>query len=297
MENIIYRGVLTKTAERSFLAGDNGIRHLEDEKIWSGYLTHWSGKKVCARRLPQKDYDTGRPLLILWPDEPALTPPFVEIYFNERLVKYPLSFLGHLAVLADGKVFNFSHWMNENEAMNPEEYFFRPALGEFAPDPASGRDNTGDPQRPYYDKFGRLFMRTIHALSITGLDEAKLSQFFLGELKKIRSTPPDPKEPGKYRDFHILTRSCATIIRDGFQALGFANVRGVFPRDLFVSMAYFFLKQLRQPNIQASLHTLPQLIVPEAAPSAMPPLLNPRNRFRFRTLRKNIMPDTSGIYG
>ncbi len=297
MENIIYRGVLTKTAERSFLAGDNGSRHLEDEKIWSGYLTHWSGKKVCARRLPQKDYDTGRPLLILWPDEPALTPPFVEIYFNERLEKYPLSFLGHLAVLADGKVFNFSHWMNENEAMNPEEYFFRPALGEFAPDPASGRDNTENPQRPYYDKFGRLFMRTIHVLRISGLDTRRLSGFFFAELEKIRGTPTDPKEPGKYRDFHILTRSCATIIRDGFHSLGFEKIRGVFPRDLFVSMAYFFLKQHRLPNAQASLHTLRQLQVPEAAPSAMPPLLNPRNRFRFRTLRKNIMPDTPGIYG
>ncbi len=286
MEDIIYRGVLTKTGERSFLAGENGSRQLDGERIWSGYLTHWSGKKVCARRLPQKDYETGRPLLILWPDEPELTPPFVEIYFNERLVKYPLSFLGHLAVLANGKVFNFSHWMNENEAMSPEEYFFRPALGEFAPDPASGRDNTENPQRPYYDKFGRLFMRNIHVLRISGLDTRRLSGFFFTELEKIRGTPPDPKEPGKYRDFHILTRSCATIIRDGFRSLGFEKIRGVFPRDLFVSMAYFFLKQHRPPNVQASLHKLRQLLVPEAAPSAMPPLLNPRNRNRYRILRK-----------
>jgi len=103
--------------------GDDGVRYLEGKKIWSGYLAHWSGKKVCARRLPQKDYETGRSILILWPDEPAPEPPFVALYFNERLVKYPLSFLGHLAVLVNGKVFNFSHWMNENEAMSPEEYF------------------------------------------------------------------------------------------------------------------------------------------------------------------------------
>lgn len=288
MEDIIYRGVLTKTAERSFLAGENDSRHLEGEKIWSGYLAHWSGRNVCARRLPQKDYETGRPILVLWPDEPAPEPPFVEIYFNERLVKYPLSFLGHLAVFVNGKVFNFSHWMNENEAMSPEEYFFRPALGEFAPDPASGRDNTENPQRPYFDKFGRLFMRNIHVLRISGLDTRRLSGFFFTELEKIRSTPPDPREPGKYRDFHILTRSCATIIRDGFQSLGFEKISGVFPRDLFVSMAYFFLKQLRLPNVRASLHKLNQLQVPEAAPSAMPPLLNPRNRFRYRTLRKRF---------
>lgn len=286
MEDILYRGVLTNIGETSFLAGDDGSRHLEGEKIWSGYWTHWSGKKVCACRLPQRDYETGKPILIVWPDVPVPEPSRVEIYFNERLVKYPLSLLGHLAVLVNGKVFNFSHWMNENEAMNPEEYFFRPALGEFAPDPASGRDNTENPQRPYYDKFGRLFMRTIHVLSITGLDEEKLSQFFWGELEKIRNTPPDPKRPGHYADFHILTRSCATIIRDGFQRLGFEKISGVFPRDLFVSMAYFFLQQIRQPNIQASLHTLPQLQVPEAAPSAMPPMLNPRSIYRYRILRK-----------
>jgi hypothetical protein len=286
MENIIYRGVLTKTGDRSFLAGEKGSRHLEGEKIWSGYLAHWSGKKVCARRLPQKDYETGRPILILWPDTPFADTSPVELYFNERLVKYPLSFLGHLAVLVHGKVFNFSHWMNENEAMSPEEYFFRPALGEFAPDPVSGRDNLNDPQKPYYDKFGRLFMRNIHVLRISGLDTQSLSGFFFTELEKIRSTPPDPKEPGKYRDFHILTKSCATIIRDGFQSLGFEKISGIFPRDLFVSMAYFFLKPLRQPNVQASLHLLRQLQVPEAAPSAMPPLLNPRNRLRYRTLRK-----------
>ncbi|HRV44511.1 MAG TPA: hypothetical protein P5208_04345, partial [Smithellaceae bacterium] len=130
MENIIYRGVLTKTGERSFLAGENGSRHLEGEKIWSGYLAHWSGKKVCARRLPQIDYETGRPIILVWPEAPVPDISRVEIYFNERLVKYPLSFLGHLAVQVNGKVFNFSHWMNENEAMSPEEYFFRPALGE-----------------------------------------------------------------------------------------------------------------------------------------------------------------------
>lgn len=286
MEDIIYRGVLTKTSERSFLAGDNGSRHLEGEKIWSVYLAHWSGKKVCARRLPQVDYETGKPIILVWPEAPAPDQHFVELYFNERLVKYPLSFLGHLAVLANGKVFNFSHWMNENEAMSPEEYFFRPALGEFAPDPVSGRDNTEDPQRPYYDKFGRLFMRSIHVLRISGLDTRRLSGFFFTELEKIRSTPPDPKEPGKYRDFHILTRSCATIIRDGFQSLGFEKISGVFPRDLFISIAYFFLKLHRLPNVQASLHKLQQLQVPEASPSAMPPLLNPRNRFRHRTLRK-----------
>ncbi|HRV44510.1 MAG TPA: hypothetical protein P5208_04340, partial [Smithellaceae bacterium] len=83
--------------------------------------------------------------------------------------------------------------------------------------------------------------------------------------------------------------SCATIIRDGFQSLGFEKISGVFPRDLFVSMAYFFLKRQRLPNVRACLHKLQQLQVPEAPPSAMPPLLNPRNRYRYRTLQKKYI--------
>ena len=221
----------------------------------------------------------------MWPDEPAPQEPFVDLYFNERLVKYPVSFLGHLAVNVNGEIFNFSHLINENEVMRPEEYFYRPAMGEFAPHPVSGRANLDDPQKPYYDKFGRLFMRTIHVLRITGLDTQKLSQIFHDELEIIHNAPPDPKKPGHYINFNIFTNSCSTIIRDGFQKLGFRKIRGIFPRDLFVNVAYHFLKQTEYPRIKASRFTLNQLHVPEAAPSAMPPLLNPFNRIKNRILR------------
>lgn len=286
MEGIIYKGTLTVTGSHQFLLGQDDVRYLADETIWSGYLLHWCGLKVCARRLHQKDYETDRPIIIMWPDEPALSEPFVELYFNERLVKYPVSFLGHLAVNVNGEIFNFSHLITENEVMRHEEYFYRPALGEFAPHPITGRNNTDDHQKPYHDKFGRLFMRTIHVLRIKGLDAQKFSQIFHDELDVIRNTPPDPKKPGEYPAFNMLTRSCSTIIRDGFKKAGFKSIRGIFPRDLFVNVAYYFLKENRKPAITASFDTLLQLRVHEAPASTIPPLINPVNRWKCKILKK-----------
>ncbi|MRR17762.1 MAG: hypothetical protein EG826_15045 [Deltaproteobacteria bacterium] len=286
MEESLYQGVLTVSGKTAFLAGADGARYLEGEKIWSGYLTHFRGLSVSARRLPQKDYETGRPIIIVWPDEPAAPEPFADLYFNERLVKYPASFLGHMAVNVNGAIFNFSHKLNENEAMRPEEYFYRPALGEFAPHPETGRDNVDDPGKPYYDKFGRLFMRTIHVLRLTGLDAARLSGFFYDVLAEIKNTPADPRRPGEYTGFSVFTKSCATIIRDGLRHLGFDKIRGILPRDLFVNVAYYFLKQSKRPSIKASRLTCRQLLVPEAAPSAMPPILNPVNRYKNCRLKR-----------
>jgi len=285
MDGAVYKGVLTHTGGKTFLQGQDDVRHLADEIIWKGYVAHFNGLAVCARRLPQRDYETGSPIIIMWPDVPAADESTVEIYFNERLVKYPTSLLGHMAVNVGGEIFNFSHLINENEVLKSEEYFFRPALGEFAPHPIYGRDNTDDPQKPYYDKFGRLFMRTIHVLKITGFKTRALSQIFHRQLEIIKNTPPDPKKPGEYRNFNILTNSCSTIIRDGLKKYGFKNIRGIFPRDLFVNISYFFLNQTQNPNIKASLSRLPQLHVPEAAPSALPPLLNPLNLIKQRILR------------
>ena len=236
---------------------------------------------IAAKRLRN-----GKTIIIMWPYVPTEDNPFVELYFNERLVKYPASFLGHLAVNVSGEIFNFSHMINENEAMECEDYFFRPALGEFAPHPITGRDNLDDPEKPYYDKFGRLFMRTIHVLRIEGLDTKKLANFFHDQLDIILNTPPNPKEPGKYAKFNIFTRSCSTIIRDGFHDLGYKIVRGTFPRELFVNISYFFLKQDHNASGKVSRRTLKQLHVPEAAPSVMPPLLNPLNRYKDYHLRK-----------
>jgi hypothetical protein len=287
MKENIYTGILTAKKGKVCLLADNGERLLEGEKIWSGYLKHFSGRKVRARLLPQRDYETGRKIIIMWPEMPAPEDPFVELYFNERLAKYRTSFLGHLAINVNGEIFNFSHLLNENEIMKHEDYFFRPALGEFSPHPVLGRYNVDDPQKPYYDKFGRLFMRTIHVLKIIGLDIKRLSQIFHEQLEKIKNTPPDPKDPQKYRDFNILTNSCSTVIRSGFKKYGFEEITGMFPRDIFVNISYYFLMQENDKRIRAAWRTLPQLMVDEAAPSVMPPLMNPLNRWKELQLRKS----------
>jgi len=130
-------------------------------------------------------------------------------------------------------------------------------------------------------------MRTIHVLKITGLDVKKLSQIFHEQLETIKNTPPDPKNSEKYRDFNILTNSCSTIIQEGFKKYGLKNIAGMFPRDIFVNASSYFLYQAKDKRIKASRRVLPQLIVSEAAPSVMPPLMNPLNRWKARQI-KNI---------
>jgi hypothetical protein len=276
-------GVLRQEGGKSYLLGKSGDRFLESSMIWEGYLKYWRDKEVCARLLPQSDYIEGNPIVIMWPYEEPPSTPFVELYYNERLVKYPASTLGHFAVNVNGEIFNFSHLLNENEVIKREEYFYRPALGEFAPHPELGVFNVDDPERPYYDKFGRLFMRTIHVLHIEGIDTEHLSRIYHRALETIHSTPINPKRPEKYPDFNIFTRSCTTIIRDGLREYGFRRIGGIFPRDLFVNIAFHLLKGDRG-DIEVKLFRMKQLKVPEAPYSALTPFLNPLNRIRARRL-------------
>ncbi len=276
-------GVLRQENGKTYLLGENGDKQLDTELIWDGYIHHWLGKRVAARPLPQRDYKQGNPIIIMWPYEEPSGAPFVELYYNERLVKYPASTLGHFAINVDGEIFNFSHLLNENEVIKREEYFYRPALGEFAPHPELGVFNVDDPERPYYDKFGRLFMRTIHVLHIEGLDTERLSGIYHRALERIHSTPVNPKRPEKYPDFNIFTQSCTTIIRDGLIEYGFRRIGGIFPRDLFVNIAFHLLKEERE-DMEVELFRMRQLKVPEAPYSALTPFLNPLNRIRARRL-------------
>src|SRR5271169_6109165 len=98
MNQKIYTGILSIQNGRTVLASNPASHCFENEKIWQGYTTHWLGKKVNARLLPQKDYETGKNIVIMWPDREQSKVPFVEIYYNERLEKYPFSMLGHLAI-------------------------------------------------------------------------------------------------------------------------------------------------------------------------------------------------------
>jgi hypothetical protein len=283
MKQKIYTGILTKKNGRIFLASNPASQALQNEKIWQGYATHWLGKKVKARLLPQRDYETGKNIIIMWPDKEHSKVPFVEIYYNERLVKYPFSMLGHLAININNEIFNYSHLINENETILPEEYFYRPALGEFAPHPATGRFNVQDKDRPYFDKFGRNFMRTIHVLRIEGIDTQRLVKYYRSALQEIQNTP-DPKRPEKYRDYGIFSKSCVTIVRDGLRDYGFKKLRGIFPRDFFIDAAFKLLPLNGRDGMRVELRCMPQLKVPEAPYSAPAFIMNPVNRLLLRKL-------------
>ena len=235
-----------------------------------------------ARELEQHDYENNEPIIIIWPVESSSTEPFVDLYYNERLTKYFVSYLGHTAVNVNGSIFNFSHLMNENEIMEKEEYFYRPALGEFAPSPNNGLFEILEDGRVFYDKFGRNFMRTIHRIRIFGLDTEKMMAALKQSLDVILNTPPNPKEPDKYKDFSIISNNCATIIRDVFNQCGFPEIKGRFPRDLFVNTTYHLFWH---PELDVQYAKLPQLFVPEAPMSMVSPLLNFWNYFRKNELR------------
>ena len=275
-------GILTQVNHASFILDESGDRHFEDRIIWNGYLAHWSGEKVHARELKQHDYENNEPIIIIWPVESSSTEPFVDLYYNERLTKYFVSYLGHTAVNVNGSIFNFSQLMNENEIMDKEEYFYRPALGEFAPSPNNGLFEILEDGRVFYDKFGRNFMRTIHRIRIFGLDTEKMLAALTQSLDIILNTPLNPKEPEKYKDFSIVSNNCATIIRDVFNQCGFPKIKGRFPRDLFVNTTYHLFCH---PELDVQYSKLPQLFVPEAPMSVVSPLLNFRNYFRKNELR------------
>jgi len=284
MRKDLHSGILTEKDGKVFLIRDDGERLLEEEFIWGGYLLHFLGRGVRARFLEQRDYERCRPIVVLWPDEKGRNEPFVEIYYSERLRKYKVSILGHIAININGEIFNFSHLMNENEVITHEEYFYRPALGEFAPHPKTGRFNLDDHDKPYYDKFGRRFMRTTHVLRIEGVNTQILHDYFHDRHRKIFDTPANPRRPQQYRDFSIFTNNCATIIRDGLREYGFKKIKGIFPRDLFVNTAYHFLELNKKGGINVKLFRIKQLKVPEADYSALTPLMNPLNRIKLRSL-------------
>ena len=288
MNGEIIRGILRHSESGTFVESSSGEPFFKDRLIWDGYTTHWADKPVFARELPQKDYTREEPIIIMWPDEPKPSEPVVDLYYNERLVKYRTSTFGHNAISVNGEIFNFSHLLNENEVITQEEYFYRPALGEFGPSPKSGKFEMNVDGRDYYDKFGRNFMRTIHVLRLTGLDTDRLAGIYHRELETIHATPVNPKHPEEYKDFHFKNRSCATIIKDGIIEYGIENISGYLPRDFFVSTIYAALLSKDKLGIGIELITMPQMIVPEAAPSAMTPLFNPMNRIKLKKLSKML---------
>ena len=278
--DVTVTGFLRKDGDAVYLESINGGRFFEDCLIWKGYQDHWCNKKVFARTLSQKDYQTGKRIIIMWPFREKNDAQFIELYYNERLIKYPASVMGHIAINVNNEIFNFSHLLNENEIITPEEYFYRPALGEFAPHPVTMRFNTDNPSRPYYDKFGRNFMRTIHVARIENADAERLRAYYKEQLRIIHGTIPNPAKPEKYKDFNIFKRSCTTIIRDGLKHIGFQKVKGVFPRDMFISAVWSFLRHKNPEEITLQLFTMPQLKVDEAEYSMLSPIMNIHNKVK-----------------
>lgn len=284
--DVTVTGVLRNEGNTVFIESGDGSRFFEEHTLWKGYQSHWLNQKVQARMLSQKDYQKGHNIILLWPFKETDNEPFIELYYNERLVKYPASLLGHLAINVNNEIFNFSHLLNENEIITPEEYFYRPALGEFSPHPEKKCFNTEDLSHPYYDKFGRNFMRTIHVARIVGVDTKRLSEYYKEQLRIIHATISNPVKPEKYSDFNFITRSCTTIIRDGLNEIGFSKLKGIFPRDMFISAIWDFLNHHKAGTIKMTLRVMKQLKVEEAEYSKLSPLMNMRNMLKYRILKK-----------
>ena len=274
---------------KAFIESAADEKHFQSEPLWSGYLQHWAGTMVRARYLPQCDYQSGRPMVLVYPqNHRPKKNGYIALYYNERLTDYAASRFGHVAIDVNGTVFNFSHLLNEDEAITLEEFLYRPSLGEFAPHPETGTFNVDDAKRPYYDKFGRLFMRSVHALVIEGLDTDVALGVLQREMDAVLATPIDSQQPDKYRDFSFLRRSCVTIVRDCLKQIGLPHVQGVIPRDLFVSTANHAFAEHRSGRLDVSVHVLEQLKIDARSYSTKTPLLNPLNRYRAYRLKREF---------
>ncbi len=289
MNNKDVSGILAREGAKIYLKGLDGTEYFSGCAIWEGYLMHWQGKMLCGRILPETDYLTGKPIVLLWPVSERTGESFVELYYNERLVKYTMSMLGHLAINVNGYIFNFSHLLNECEIMTEEEYFYRPALGRFSPSP-DGLFDISNPEKPYLDKFGRQFMRTIHVARITGKETLSLESILRGKLKQIYDTPVNPLKPEFYAEFGKFSNSCTTIIRDSLREWGFKDIKGIFPRELFINAVWSFRKQSYKGEVLLSVFRRNQLIVDEAPLSSLTPVLNILNYV------KKLIMDAEGVY-
>lgn len=282
-------GILTVHGGEAFVESAAGEKHFQTEPLWSGYLQHWAGTMVRARYLPQRDYASGQPIVLVYPPTSQVkNNGYIALYYNERLTDYAASRFGHIALDINGTVFNFSHLLNEDEVITLEEFLYRPCLGEFAPHPETGTFNVDDAKRPYYDKFGRLFMRSVHALVIEGLNTDMALGVLQREMDAVLATPIDPQQPDKYRDFSFLRRSCVTIVRDCLKQIGLPHVQGLIPRDLFVSAASHAFAEHRSGRLDVSVQRLDQLKIDARSYSTKTPLLNPLNRFRAYCLKREF---------
>jgi hypothetical protein len=257
-------GRLISKAGETYILTQNGEKKFTQAAIWHGYLQHFQNQRVLGRLLPQTDYETGRPIALLWPETKKESELFLEIYFNERLPNYLGSIFGHSAININGQIFNFAHKLNENEVLTWEEYFFRPAMGEFAPGP-NGKYDISNPHRPYYDKFGRRFMRTVVSLRVTGIKNTSfLLKYFHASMKKIKTQTVKAHAPDINHYFNLAFYNCVTELHAGLTAWGLKNLHNRFPLDFFLSCKQELTKLAAKQRWRISVAKLPQFKVPEA---------------------------------
>lgn len=274
-------GILRSDGRSHWVENLKGSPFGEEGCIWDGYVRHWRDQPVQGRLLKERDYETGKPIVLLWPAdlERRERVPHFQLFLNERLTHFRGSRLGHAAVSVGGEVFNFSYRRNENEALPLEEYLYRPALGPFGIHPTLGRADRSENGRPYHHNFGRLFERSIHVLHVETAEEmvARLSAYFHEKMEIMRRVPEIPETPNVNPLFHYYRRNCATIIRDGLRRVGGFPVRGLAPRDLFESACRCFRHAAMQGECRVNAWRLRQLKVPEAPYSVTVPSINPMN--------------------
>ena len=131
-------------------------------------------------------------------------------------------------------------------------------------------------------------MRGIHVIRLEGIDADRLSEIYHNELNTIHATPPNPDQPEKYRDFSFYKRSCTTLIRDGLLKYGFQKIKGLLPRDFFISAAVSLMKTQKEMGLTVQLYNRPQLKVPEAPYSKNSFPMNPMNWIRLKKMQGMI---------
>lgn len=237
--------------------------------LWPGYA-RFAGTRVLVRPLPV--HDAGKPVLLVAPLGDAPPARSVELYLAERLPRHAMSRFGHVAAWAGGHVFNYSRTWRENEALDWAEFAWRPPLGDYGPE--------------RHDYFGRRFMRTLHVLRIDGLDTVRVRASLQAVRERILARPPDPRDPEYAPWVNLAGRNCVALLRLALVEAGLPVFHGLTPRAFFVDAAWRLRRLAGRGVLRLSYRRLPQVVVPECAPSLPASSWSPRTAQRERRLAR-----------